>query len=131
MHAFLICNRCDWIDYLEENINRCPECGSRTESVENLFAGETITCTVSSVARRKTKVTITFEMFTERFNQIITDKSVDDLFDTEFDRGRINLMMRAYIWLLLKRHPQLWLNVNLAIKGLKELITLNMIKQVK
>jgi hypothetical protein len=129
MHSFLKCQRCDWVDYLEGNYGRCPECGSRTESVEKLFAGEKITCTIMSMARRKTKVPITFGTFTERFNKIITDIDLDALFATEVDRYKMNFMMRSYIWTILKRQPQLWIHVNLVIKGLKELMILKQLNQ--
>jgi len=130
MYSLLKCLRCDWIDYLEDSPIRCPSCGSRTESAENLFAGETINCVIMSVTRKKTKVPVTFEDFTKRFNKLVTEKDMKEISDDEFERVRINLMMKYYIWTMLKRMPQLWLHIVLIVVGLKELMLLRMSTQL-
>jgi len=129
MHALLRCPRCDWIDHSEGNYKRCPECGSRTESAENLFAGEIITCVVKSMRGTKNKVPVTFEGLTERFNKIVTDTDLTGIFDEGPGKDKINFMMRAYIWRMLKRQPQLWQHITLVIKGLKELMVLKQLNQ--
>ena len=38
-------------------------------------------------------------------------------------------MIKVYLWLLLKKAPQLWLHIDMAVNGVKELMLLKLDKQ--
>lgn len=117
------CVRCDYIDYRDRKPIICPSCGSPTAKVELPFKGESITFKVPDTMDKIVDAPMTFERAEEIFESII-GKRLDKTISNDFTRSRVILMIKAYAWLLVKKQPQLWLDIHTIINGIVEILTL-------
>jgi len=117
------CAHCDFIDYLDKDPGRCPKCGSTCSRVESEFEDQSIMIKVQNTDGQWTKMQVTFLNMEKQFNSIM-GKCLKDIIKDEFKRSNILFMMKIYIWLMLKKQPELWLSIDMVISGLKEIFTL-------
>ena len=127
MPKIVKCTHCYYLDYLDEEPERCPECGSATQKVENPFENEVIKVKITNTRRQKHKIDITFSevskvvgnMMNAPLKEAVPDNSV---------RSRIAFMIKAYTWSMLKIQPQLWIDISTVVNGIRELMTLRIKK---
>lgn len=102
------CGQCDFIEYRIKGAppKKCPECGCALERVTNPYDTEVI----------KVKVMVTFADLERIVDNIVKLNLKDDL------KQEVLYMIKIYVWLLLKKAPQLWLDVETIVTGIKELM---------
>jgi len=123
MIVIIKCVHCDYVSYLAKNMGRCPQCGARTQELENPFKGESFVTKIQNSRRQMVDVAVTFDMMGEKINNIIaTDK--EKIVKDENTQNRILFFMQTYLWMLLKKSPSLWIHMDIVVSGLKELMTL-------
>lgn len=117
------CVHCDFVDYRSGEPTKCPECGSPTKKLESPFKDEKITYKVTNVANKVLDSEVSFEN-TERSIDAIIGKSLDESIPNEYIRHRVIFMIKAYAWMLIKKNPQLWSELNMLISGMIQILTL-------
>jgi hypothetical protein len=124
------CSHCDFVAYREigNPPKRCPKCGSPAEKVKSPYDTETITVSVMDTRAKVKNVTVTFHDLGSIVNNIIGISLNNDI-PAEHLRQRVLYMVKVYLWILLKKAPQLWLHIDTAINGVKELLLLKLDKQ--
>jgi len=124
------CKHCDYVDYRDKgNVpSRCPKCGSPAEKVKSPYEIETIKVSVMDTRAQVKQVTVTFHDLGSVVSNII-GCSLDEDIPTEHLRLRVIYMIKVYLWILLNKEPQLWLSIDTATNGIKELILLKLDKQ--
>lgn len=115
------CTHCEWIDYLDKRVLRCPKCGSPVKAGRLPFVDEDITVNVMTTSMKKKKMTVKFTDL-EKILMGIVGNNFDNLIPEEIYRQRVLFLIKAYVWILLKRCPQLWLDIDHVIRGLVELM---------
>jgi hypothetical protein len=123
MGQIVKCNHCDFIDYKDGEPGTCPLCGSKTKKLELPFKDESIAVKVMDTNDRWVDSTIPFEKAEKAIDSII-GKSLDKVIVNDYTRHRVILMIKAYTWVLLKKHPQLWLDIHVLVTGITEILTL-------
>jgi len=123
-----VCAHCDFADFLDRKLSRCPQCGSAIKNKKSAFEAEHIQVTLTTTRNRKVKTKVSFKEMSERLKNII-GKSLDKTLPDENLRSRVIYMLQIYTWIILKKAPQLWLYVDIIITGIKELMTLRMDKE--
>ena len=124
------CKHCDFVEYRDTGNppTRCPKCGSPAEKVKSPYDTETIKVSVMDTRARAKNVTVTFHDLGAIVNNIIGISLNEDI-PVEHLRLRVMYMMKVYLWILLTKAPQLWLNIDTAVNGIKELMLLKLDKQ--
>lgn len=124
------CKHCDYVEYRDKGgpPKRCPKCGSPAELVKSPYDVESIKVSVMDTRAQVKKVTVTFHDLGAIVNNIIGGSLNKDI-PVEHLRQRVMYMIKVYLWLLLKKAPQLWLHIDMAINGVKELMLLKLDKQ--
>ena len=117
------CSHCDFIDYLNKGFNRCPKCGSSCNRIESQFEEEFVSLKTPGVDGKSRVTQVTFLMMEDQFNSIM-GKDIESIIKDEFKKDNMLFMAKVYVWLLLKKQPQLWLNIDMVVSGLKEIFTL-------
>lgn len=123
------CSHCDYIDFLDKMSvpSRCSYCGASIKQIENPFEKESIKVAHDTYHGRRVKLTITFYQCADRIRNIVGD-SLDKAIPDESLRERILYMLQIYAWVLLKKAPQLWLNLDFLIDSIREILTLRLNK---
>lgn len=124
--AYIVkCSHCDYVEYLEKGnpISRCPKCGSPAGEVKSPFETESVKVRVMNTRGQMNNITVTFHDLGSIVNNII-GKSLDEDIPLEHKRQRVLYMIKVYLWILLKNAPDLWLNIDTAVNGIKELMLL-------
>lgn len=117
------CVHCDYIDYKDSEPTICPSCGSKTAKVELPFKGDSFVFKVPDMRDRIVDATVSFEKAEQIIESIVNERLTKTIPDN-FTRYRVMLMVKAYAWTLLKKHPQLWLDVITFVGGIVEILTL-------
>lgn len=132
MPYVLKCNHCDFVEYRDNGnqATRCPKCGSRAEKVKSPYDTESILVVIQDTRGQKKKVTVTFHELGRLVNSVV-DTSLNKDIPVKHLRDRVLYMVKVYLWILLKKAPQLWLHVDTAVNGIKELLLLKLDKQGK
>jgi hypothetical protein len=86
-----------------------------------LFDHESITLDMQNTRAEWHKLTVSFKDFSARFNAIMGN-DLKKQFNNDSISNRVEFMIKAYIWILLKYAPSLWTYIDIPISGLKELI---------
>jgi len=120
------CVHCDFIDYRDGEPNRCPDCGSKTTKLDSPFKGEKIIYKVMDMRSQWSDTEVSFEKADQTCDSMI-GKSLDAAIPDEYIRRRVIFMIKAYSWMILKKHPQLWANFNLLISGMIQILTLKVV----
>lgn len=130
MPYVLKCNHCDFVEYRDKGNppTRCPKCGSSTQTVKSPYDMESIQVNVMDTRAKVKKVTVTFHDLGSIVNNIIGYSLNKDV-PVEHLRQRVMYMIKVYLWILLKKEPQLWLSIDTAVNGIKELMLLKLDKQ--
>jgi hypothetical protein len=130
MPYVLKCKHCDYVEYRDKGgpPKRCPKCGSPTETVKSPYDMETIQVNVMDTRAKVKKVTVTFHDLGAIVNNIIGGSLNRDI-PAEHLRQRVIYMIKVYLWILLREAPQLWLHIDTAVNGIKELMLLKLDKQ--
>ena len=110
------CLHCNFIDYLDAKPLRCPKCGSITQRMTNPFEEESIRVKVRSTRSKVRKVKVTFDDASKIVDKIIGTAFKKPLPDPDA-RIRVIFMVKAYVWILLKLYPQMWLNIDPVVEG--------------
>ncbi len=121
------CSHCDYIDFLYkiDVPSRCPSCGAVVKQIENPFETESIKVKHDTTGGRKVKLQVTFYQCADRIRNIVgnsLNKSIPD----EFLKERILYMLQFYAWVLLKKAPQLWLDLDFLVGSIKEILALRL-----
>lgn len=126
------CSHCDFVEYRDKGnpITRCPKCGSPAGKVKSPYETESIQVNIMDTRAQFKKVTVTFHDLVAIINNIISTSLNEDL-PIEHKRQRVLYMIKVYIWILLKKEPQLWLEIDTVINGIKELMLLKIDMQEK
>lgn len=121
------CKHCDFVEYRNAGNppTRCPKCGSPAEKVKSPYDTESITVRVMDTRAAVKNVTVTFHDLGAVVNNIIGISLNEDI-PIDHLRHRIMYMMKIYLWILLKNEPQLWLHIDTAVNGIKELLLLKL-----
>lgn len=117
------CVHCDYINYKDTEPVRCPFCGSITAKLELPFKGESFVFKVPDMRDRIVDSTVTFEEAANIIESIVNEE-LQKVIQDNFTRYRVIFMIQAYGWLMLKKHPQLWLDIKTFIVGIVEILTL-------
>jgi hypothetical protein len=117
------CVHCDFIDYRDGEPLRCPECGSKTTKLDSPFKDEKMVYKVMNTRDQLVDSEITFEK-ADKSTDSIVGKSLDESIPDEYIRRRVIFMIKAYAWMILKKHPQVWNDFNLLISGIVQILTL-------
>jgi len=115
------CAHCEWIDYLDKRVIRCPKCGSPVKAGRLPFIDESITVKVMTTSMKRKDMTVRFTDL-EKILMGIVGNNFDNLIQGEIYKERLLFLIKAYVWILLKKHPQLWLDIDHVIRGLVELM---------
>ena len=127
MSEMVKCSHCYYLDYLDEEPKQCPKCGSKTTKLENPFENEVIQVKITTTRRNKRKVDITFDSMARSIDGLVSNPIVGAISNVAI-RSRLVFMIKAYTWLLLKLQPQLWLNIDVVVSGITELMILKLKK---
>lgn len=122
------CAHCDFADFLDRKLTRCPQCGAAVKNKKSAFEAEHITVTITTTRNRKNKVRVSFKEMSERVKNIIGN-SLDKTLPDKNLCTRVIYMLQVYTWIILKRAPQLWIYLDIIVTGIKELMTLRMDKE--
>lgn len=126
--AYIVkCSHCDFVEYRDKGnpITRCPKCGSPAGQVKSPFETESIQVNIMDTRAQWKKVTITFHDLGSIVNNII-GPSLNKEIPIEHKRQRVMYMIKVYLWILIKNAPDLWLQIDTAANGIKELMLLKM-----
>lgn len=123
MTPIIKCVHCDYANYLGENTGRCPKCGSRLKELENPFKGESFTAKIQNMRRQQVEVTVTFDMLGSKIESLMADVK-EKISEDEATQNKILFFMQTYLWMLLKKSPNLWTHMDIVVSGLRELMTI-------
>jgi len=124
------CTHCDYVDFLDktELPSRCPSCSSTLKQIRNPFEVEKIKVTHKTTRNRKVTVDITFHQCNDRV-RVIVGKTLNKTIPDKSLQERVLYMLQIYTWILLKKAPQLWHDLNMIIEGMREILTLRLNKE--
>ena len=115
------CTHYEWVDYLDQRTPRCPKCGSPVKAGRLPFIDEHINVMVTTTAMKRKQVNVKFTDL-EKILVGIVGNNFDSLIPEELPRQRLLFLIKAYVWLLLKKCPQLWLEIDHVVRGIVELL---------
>jgi predicted nucleic-acid-binding Zn-ribbon protein len=124
------CKHCDYVEYIEKGgvITRCPKCGSPAAQVKSPYETESIKVKIMDTRGQNRNITVTFHDLVSIVNSII-GTGLNASIPVTHKRERVIYMIKVYLWILLKKSPQLWLDIDTAINGIKELMLLKLSAQ--
>ena len=123
------CSHCDYIDFLDKMSipSRCPGCGASIKQIKNPFETESIKVKHLTMDGKTVKLTITFHQCADRA-RIIVVNSLNKVIPNESLKNRVSYTLQIYAWILLKKAPQLWHDMDFLINSIREILTLRLNK---
>lgn len=102
------CGQCEFVEYRVKGTppKKCPDCGGPISKSINPYESEVI----------RVKISVSFHDLECVINDIVKLNLKDDL------REEVLYMIKIYVWLLLRKAPQLWLDIETIVGGIKDLM---------